>query len=141
LMAFRQPATQPGADPGNGTFDVRGLTHDWTKSRRGSWVIKRRMARTRLRRTTKAWWRWCRAKRQAPLKDPDRLLCLKLRGPFQDSGLRGTFRGRAAVRREAEPAWRSWLSRRSSQRAIGGEQCQRLLQTAVLPTPKIVHTI
>jgi RNA-directed DNA polymerase len=141
LMAFRKPATQHGADPGNGTFDCRGLTHDWTKSRRGYWVIKRRTARKRLRRTKTALWRWCRANRHAPRKDQYRMLCLKLRGHFQYYGLRGNFRLRDEVRREAEKAWRYWLSRHSRTSAIGWETFQRLLQTSILPTPKIVHTI
>jgi hypothetical protein len=45
------------------------------------------------------------------------------------------------VRRSAERAWRYWLSRRRSNRAMGWEPFQRRLQTSVLPTPKIVHTI
>jgi len=58
-MAFRKPATPHGADPGHGTFDCRGWPHDWTQSRRGDWVIKRRTARKRRRRPKTAWWRWC----------------------------------------------------------------------------------
>ena len=141
LIAFRKPATQQGTDRGNGTFDFLGLTHYWTKSRRGYWVIKRRTARKRLRRTKKALWRWCRANRHAPLKDQYRMLCLKLRGHFQYYGIRGNFRLLDEVRRYAEKAWRYWLSRRSSKSVIGWEKFQRLLQTYVLPTPKIVHTI
>jgi hypothetical protein len=45
------------------------------------------------------------------------------------------------VLRSAERAWRYWLSRRSSKSAIGGEQFQQLLETYVLPTPRIVHNI
>ena len=125
---------------GNGTFDFLGLTHYWTKSRRGFWVIKRRTARKRLRRTKKALWRWCRTNRHAPLKDQYQMLCLKLRGHFQYYGIRGNFRLLEEVRRYAEKAWRYWLSRRSSKSAIGWEKFQQLLQTYVLPTPKIVHT-
>jgi hypothetical protein len=141
LSAFRKPATPQGAAPGNGTFDFLGLTHYWTKSRRGSWVITRRTARKRLRRTKKALWRWCRANRHAPLKAQYRRLCLKLRGHFQDYGIRGNFRWLDEVRRYAEKAWRYWLSRRRSKSAIGWEKFPRRLQTSVLPTPKIVHTI
>jgi len=43
--------------------------------------------------------------------------------------------------RRAEQAWRYWLRRRSSKRAIGWETFQQLLQTDVLPTPTIVPTI
>jgi hypothetical protein len=43
--------------------------------------------------------------------------------------------------RYAEQAWRYWLSRRSSTRGIGWEQCQKLLGVSPLPIPKIVHNI
>jgi RNA-directed DNA polymerase len=141
LMAFRKPATPQGADPGHGTCDVLGLTQDWTQARRGDGVSKRRTARKRLRRTKQALWRWCRANRPAPLKDQSRRRCLTLRGQFQDDGLGGNFRWLDDVRRSAEQAWCDWLSRRRRKRAIGWEKFQRRLQTSVLPTPKIVHTI
>jgi len=63
LIAFRKPEAHQGADSGNGTFTFLGLTHYWTKSRQGFWVIKRRTARKRLRRTKKSLWRWCRCRR------------------------------------------------------------------------------
>ena len=69
------------------------------------------------------------------------MLCQKLRGHFQYYGIRGNFRLLEEVRRYAEKAWRYWLSRRSSKSAIGWEKFQKLLETYVLPTPKIVHTI
>jgi RNA-directed DNA polymerase len=141
LMAFGKPAGRPGAEPRNGTCDFRGLTHSWTPSRRGCWVIKRRTASKRLRRTQKAWWRWCHANRHAPLNDQYQRLCLKLRGPFRYYGIQGNLRWREAVRRSAEKAWRYGLSRRSSTSAMGWEKCQQLLETSVLPTPRIVHSI
>jgi len=69
------------------------------------------------------------------------MLGLKLRGHFQYDGRRGNVRLRDEVRREAEKAWRYWLSRRSRTSAIGWETFQRLVQTSILPTAKIVHTI
>ena len=77
VIAFRKPAARQGSADGSGTFDVLGLTHDWTKSRRGFWVIKRRTARKRLRRTKKSVWRWCRINRHAPLKYQYQQLCQK----------------------------------------------------------------
>jgi Reverse transcriptase (RNA-dependent DNA polymerase) len=35
LIAFGRPEARPGADQGNGTFDLLGLTHYWARSRRG----------------------------------------------------------------------------------------------------------
>jgi hypothetical protein len=69
------------------------------------------------------------------------MLGLKLRGHFQYYGIRGNFRLLEDIRRYAEKAWRYWLSRRSSQSAIGGEKFPQLRETYVLPTPKIVHNI
>jgi hypothetical protein len=54
------------------------------------------------------------------------------------------FAGTSAVWRQfgaLRKAWRYWLSRHSSKSAIGWEKFQRLLQTYILPTPKIVRTI
>ena len=141
LIAFRKPEAHQGADRGNGTFDFLGLTHYWTKSRQGFWVIKRRTARKRLRRTKKSLWRWCRSNRHAPLKYQYQMLCSKLRGHFQYYGIRGNFRLLEEVRRFAEKAWRYWLSRRSSKKAIGWEKFEKLMQTYILPIPRIVHTI
>jgi hypothetical protein len=56
LIAFGKPETPQGSTEGNGTFDFLGLPQYWTRSRRGLWVIKRRTAKKRLRRTKKALW-------------------------------------------------------------------------------------
>jgi RNA-directed DNA polymerase len=141
LIPFRKPASHQGAAHGNGTFDFLGLTHDWARSRRGYWVIKRRTARKRLRRTKKALWRWCRAHRHAPVQYQYQMLCQKLRGHFQYDGIRGNIRLLEEVRRYAEKAWRYWLSRRSSKSSIRWKKFEKLMETYVLPTPKIVHNI
>jgi RNA-directed DNA polymerase len=141
LRAFRKPEAGKDAEDGNGTCDFLGCTHDWTRSRRGFWVRKRRTARKRLRRTQKPLWRWCHENRHAPVKYQYQRLGLKLRGSFRYDGIRGNFRLLEEVRRYAEKAWWYWLSRRSSKQAMSWEKFQRLLQTYVLPTPKLVHTI
>jgi hypothetical protein len=141
MIKFRKPRTRTGSGDGNGTFDFLGMTHYWTKSRRGYWVIKRRTARKRLRRTEKALWRWCRDNRHLPLKDQYRMLGQKLRGHFQYYGIRGNYRQLAVVRQHAEKAWRYWLSRRSHRSAISWEKFQKLKAVFVLPKPKIVHQI
>lgn len=141
LMACRKPAGHPGAAPRNGTGDCLGLTHDWTPSRRGVWVIKRRTARKRCRRTKQSLWRWCRAKRHAPLQDQYPRLGLKVRGHCRYDGLPGNCRLLEDVRRSAEKTWRYGLSRRRSTSAIGWEKFQQLLEPSVLPPPSIVHTI
>ena len=141
MIKFSKPSSRKGSDNGNGTFDFLGLTHYWTKSRRGYWVIKRQTARKRLRRTKKSLWRWCRSNRHLPVKDQHRMLCQKLRGYFQYYGVRGNFRKIAEVGHHAEEAWRYWLSRRSRKGAISWERFQKLKAVFALPKPKIVHQI
>jgi RNA-directed DNA polymerase len=141
VIAFRKPHARQASADGTGTCDFLGLTQDWTQSRRGFWVSKRRTARKRLRRTKKSRWRWGRIHRHAPRKYPYQRLGLKLRGHFRDAGIRGNFRRLAEVRRAAEQAWRAWRSRRRRKSPIGWEQFQRRLETYVLPTPQIVHDI
>jgi len=141
LIAFGKPDARQASAQGDGTCECLGLTHDWAKSRRGFWVIKRRTARKRLRRTKKSLWRWCRTHRHAPVVYQYQMLGLKLHGHFRSYGLRGNFRLLEEVRRYVEKAWRDWLSRRSSKSAIGWEKFQRLLQTYALPTPRLVHAI
>ena len=141
LIAFRKPDARQDTEDGNGTFDFLGLTHYWTRSRRGCWVIKRKTANKRIRRTKKSLWRWCRINRHAPLKDQYRMLCLKLRGHFQYYGIRGNLRLLEGIAHYAEKAWRYWLSRRSSKSGIGWEKFQKLLRVYPLPIPRIVHNI
>jgi RNA-directed DNA polymerase len=141
LSACRKPEAHAGSDSGNGTCDLLGWTHYWTTSRQGVWVSKRRTASKRRRRTKKSLWRWGRTTRHAPLQSQDQRLCSKRRGHVQYDGLRGTFRLWEEGRRCAEKAWRYWLSRRSSKKAIGWETFEQLMQTSILPTPRIVHTI
>jgi len=86
------PASCQEADVGNGTFGFLGFSHDFPKSRRGYWVIKRKTAKKRLRRTKKALWHWCRDQRHTPLPAQYRMLCQKLLGHFQCYGIRGNYR-------------------------------------------------
>jgi hypothetical protein len=141
LRAFRKPSAYQASAEGPDTFDFLGLTHYWARSRRGFWVIKRRTARKRARRTKQSLWRWCRTNRHAPLKHQYQTLCQKLRGHFQYFGIRGNMRMLEEVLHYAEKAWRYWLSRRSSKSPIRWAQFQKLLQTYALPVPRIIHSI
>jgi RNA-directed DNA polymerase len=138
LVGCRKPKASQAWAHGHGTFECRGFTHDGARTRRGFWVIKRRTARKRLRRTQQAWWPWCRHNRHAPRPYQERRLCVKRRGHVRDDGIRGNFPLLENVRRDAEQAWRYGWSRRSSKSAIDWEKFQKLLAIYVLPTPKIV---
>ncbi len=126
---------------GNGTFDFLGFTHYWEKSRRGCWIVKRKTAKKRFRRTVKALKQWCRRNRLLPLKEQYRVLCLKIQGHYQYYGIRGNYRMLARIPHYVRRAWQYWLSRRSHKGYISGKKFQRLMVTFSFPKPRIIHNI
>ncbi len=141
LIRFREPNSKSKSGGGNGTFDFLGFTHYWARSRWGTWVIKRRTARRRLRRAKKSLWQWCRINRHRPLREQHRILCQKLRGHFQYYAIRGNYWMLETIFIHAKKAWRYWLSRRSHKSYISWEKFERLLVTYPLPRPRILHGI
>ena len=55
--------------PRPGTFDFPGFTHYWCTARNGSWVLKRKTAEDRLRRSLTAINRWCAVHRHAAVAE------------------------------------------------------------------------
>jgi hypothetical protein len=141
LVSFRKPDSRTEADPGNGTCECLGLTHDWARSRRGDWVITRNTSGKRLRRAQKALWQWCRSSRHPSLPEQYRQLCQKLRGHYQYDGIRGHDRRLDTLCKYAAQAWRYWLSRRRHTSALPWETFDRLHVRFPLPAPRIVHAI
>jgi RNA-directed DNA polymerase len=141
LVKFGQPPKNGSSDPKNGTFDFLGFTHYWAKSRRGYWVIKRKTAHKRLRRSIKALWQWCKENRHLPFKEQYRMLCLKLRGHYQYYGIRSNYRQLEAVYQQAMKGWWYWLNRRNRRRDLEWEKFKQTLTILPLPRPRIVHAI
>ncbi len=72
LVQFRRPPWgSDGAGPeGPGTFVFLGFTHLWAKGRqRGSWVVRRKTAPSRLTRSLKRAREWCGRARHWPLAE------------------------------------------------------------------------
>lgn len=141
LIAFRKPSARAEGTQGKSTFEFVGFTHYWARSRRGYWVLKRRTAKKRLRRTLTALWQWCRSHRHRKMEEQHQELSQKLRGHYPYYGIRGNYRLLAVVLRRAEEAWRYWLSRRSQKGTITGIKLERWRAHFPLPTPRIVHNI
>jgi RNA-directed DNA polymerase len=141
LVKFGKPPRTGTPSARNGTFDFLGFTHYWGKSRRGYWVVKRKTAGKRQRRTIKAIWQWCKKNQHQPLAEQHRMLSLKLRGHYQYYGIRGNYRQLENVAQKVRRAWRYWLNRRGSQRDMDWEKYEKLFKRFPLPTPRIVHNI
>lgn len=140
LVRFRKPASGTKVDRENGSFDFLGFTHFWDRSRRGYWVIKRKTAKKRLRRTMTSLWRWCRDHRHWKLPEQHQALSQKLRGHYQYFGIRSNYKMLEVVYEHAEKAWRHWLGRRSSKR-VTWKRFDRIREVFPLPQPRIIHAI
>jgi group II intron reverse transcriptase/maturase len=141
LVPFRQPGRGPRGpnDPGkgSGSFDFLGFTLFWGRSRRGNWVVKWKTAKSRLSRAITAIRQWCRTWRHRPVDEQHRMLSAKLRGHYAYFGVTFNSRSLWLVFREAQCAWRKWLSRRSRKARISWEKFQGFPS---LPRPRIVHS-
>ena len=126
---------QQGADTGTAPA-LSGLTHYWSRSRRGFWVIKRRTARKRLCRTKKSLWRWCHLNRHAPLKDQYHSYARSYVGTFQYGGIRGNLRlqRKSVATRRRRGGY--WLSRRSSKSPIAGRSSRSCWRRMFCPHPR-----
>ena len=141
LLDFSRPARTQTRGQGANTFDFVGFTHYWARSRRGFWVIKRKTARKKVRKTIQGIWDWCRRNRHRNIEEQHQVLCSKLRGHYQYFGVRCNMRAMAAVGDQARRAWRYWLHRRSSKKAMPWEKFGALLERMPLPMPKILHAV
>jgi RNA-directed DNA polymerase len=141
LVDFRSPKWRRRTQTSHHTFDFLGFTHYWGKSRNGNWVIKRKTAAKRLRRTLKSIWQWCRNHRHWHLPEQHRLLILKLKGHYSYYGIRGNYKMLEVVYEEVRRIWKRWLGRRHRSGFIRWEDFEKkILQTFPLPTPKLVHS-
>ncbi len=97
VVRFQPPragnsATEERDPPEPTTFDFLGFTHYWGRSQRGAWVVKRKTAKSRLKRALAALSEWCRKNRHVPVKEQYQKLTEKLRGHYGYYGITGNFR-------------------------------------------------
>jgi len=144
LIPFKQPPLSGKNDPtpsGGETFDFLGFTHYWGKSRKGSWVVKRKTAQKRFTRALKAIKEWCRTNRHLSCVEQWATLGQKLNGHFGYYGITGNSQKLADFHYEVRRIWHKWLSRRSQKGNITWVRFQRLLEQYPLPLPRVVHSI
>jgi len=146
LIQFRRPLPRdsgkaPSANGGGGTFDLLGFTHYWDRSRCGRWMLKRRTAKARLRRSIHRVAQWCRTHRHFAVAWQHRELVRKMQGHYAYYGITGNVRQLSHFRYEVRRAWQKWLHRRSPSSGMTWERFARLLERYPLPRVRIVHSI
>ena len=127
---------QDGGGPEPGSFDFLGFTHHWARSRKGSWVMKRKTAKSRFSRALKALGQWMKRERHLPVAKQAKLLGQKLRGHYGYYGIRWNSGSISRFAHEAKRLWHKWLARRS-QRGLTWPAFSRLLKRHPLPPARL----
>lgn len=140
LVRFGKPDWPPSGQKPE-TFDLLGFTHYWGRSRQGRWIIKRKTAKDRFRRSLQRVKHWCQRHRHEPLAEQHDALCRKLNGYYGYYGITGNSRALNRFRHRVERIWLKWLGRRSQRARIAWDRAGRILHRHPLPPARIVHSI
>lgn len=136
LVKFRPPG--PGRDD-PGSFDFLGFTFLWARSRKGSWVVKRKTARGRFNRALKRITLWCRQNRHREVREQHEHLCQAVRGHYGYFGITGNSKAIATFGYRVALVWLKWLERRSQRARTTVERRTAFLNRFLLPPPRITH--
>jgi hypothetical protein len=83
----------------------------------------------------------CRRHRHRPIREPQRTLGQKLRGPFAYFGITGNGEALRCFRDGVTRLWRKWLSRRSRGAPFSWDRFTLLLARYPLPAAVVVHSV
>ena len=131
--------TEDRGQPEPGTFDFLGFTHYWGGTRKGAWVVKRKTAKSRLKRALQALSDWCRKNRHEPIGSQHRTLLQKLRGHYGYYGIIGNCPSLQTFLEAARKIWRHWLTRRCGSDRMPWLAFLRLEEQYDLPRARVVH--
>lgn len=143
LVRFHRPRSngRNGNDDGEepGSFDFLGFTHRWTKSRKGTMVVRQETARSRFTRGLTRIREWCRLNRHQPVSEQSKTLGLKLRGHYNYYGLAGNSRALKRYANEVRRVWEKWLGRRSQNATSRWDRFKRIYRRFPLPAPRLIR--
>jgi RNA-directed DNA polymerase len=146
VVRFQPPqaddsATEERDPPEPTTFDFLGFTHYWGRSRRGAWVVKRKTAKSRLKRALHALSEWSRKNLHLPIKEQCQKLTEKLRGHFGYYGITGNSRSLQNCREATRWIWKRHLSRRRRGKPMTWLSFARLEERYRLPAAHVIHSL
>lgn len=142
LVRFTRPRwNERRPKPKPGSFDFLGFTHYWGRSRRGTWIVKRRTAKDRLRRALRSMHQFCKAVRHRKVRQQHQWIRRKLVGHYAYYGITNNWQSLARYRHQVERIWRYWLNNRGQRKGMPWERFREgILKVYPLPRPKIYHS-
>jgi len=141
LLEFGRFATDNRAKRGEGkpeTFDFLGFTHMCSKTRKGTFVVKRKTMRKRLRRKRRQVKQELRRRLHHRIGDVGRWLASVLRGHYRYYGVPFNARCLSSLRWQVADLWYRSLRRRSQRTKTTWER-MKILVERWLPPPRIYH--
>jgi RNA-directed DNA polymerase len=140
LIQFRKPQS-PAERKGSSSFHFLGFTHYWGRSRKGSWVVRRKTEKSRFNKALKAVSEWCKHNRHLPVQEQHKALGQKLLGHYNYYGITGNARSLQSFLQQIQRVWRKWLNRRSRGNHMPWEKFILLLKRYPLPPVRVVHSV
>jgi group II intron reverse transcriptase/maturase len=139
-VPFQRPRNGGGTS-GCGTFTFLGFLHYWSRSRKGTWVVKRKTASNRFARSLKRITTWLQKNRTQSVEDQHHGLTIRLRGVYNAWGITGNYPSLSKLRHQAERLWLKWWNRRGGQPQSWTDFQRRILNRLPLPSPRLVHSV
>jgi len=122
------------------TFDFLGFTHFIGVNWRGTFKLRRKTSKKRLRRSIVAMNKWLSSIRNTiPVKELWGLLSAKIRGHYAYYGISDNSRSISIYFWKVRKLVYKWLNRRSQKSSMNWEGFQKYLEKFPLPKPRIVH--
>lgn len=124
----------------NNTIDFLGFTHYWSKSRRGSYIIKRKTRKKSRIRIIKELYQLIKKNRHLRLKVQFNAIYDKLKGTYEFYAIRGNFQFLNLLYYKAWMFWFKLLNHRGGRKkSYNLSSFRDLLRYFVLPKPRILH--
>ena len=103
--------------------------------------VKRKTEKSRLRRSIKATYAWCKCHRHKSIPEQHKTLCQKLHGHYGYFGITGNFSSLAKYYYVVRRAWKKWLHRRNPRARLRWDRFQRILDRYPLPKPRVTQSV
>ncbi|HWR08316.1 group II intron reverse transcriptase/maturase [Sporomusa sp.] len=140
LIEFGRYARENRKKKGQGrpeTFDFLGFTHYCSKSQKGSFRVKRKTSRKKMKMRLTEMNEWIRTNRHLPVRTIIAETNAKLRGHYQYYGITDNSKSIKTYYYRTLKALFKWLNRRSQKRSYTWEGLNDLLKVFPLIQPRI----
>lgn len=123
------------------TFDFLGFTHYCSKSRKGTFRVKRKTSGKKFKQKVKAMKTWIKANRHMEQKEFLKILRSKLTGHYRYYGITDNSKKMQSYYTITINLMFKWLNRRSQRKSFTRDRFYEVLKDFKLPKPRIYVNI